>query len=381
MGWEKTVVQVRRDLHRIPELALEEVQTRAYLTEALERMGLSIHPLAATGFYTEIEGKSGKGKTVALRTDMDALPLEEATELPFRSQHPGRMHACGHDGHMAIVLATAERLIEEGRDFRGTVRLLFQPAEERPPGGAPLMIAAGALEGVDEIFGLHLWSTIPLGTAAIRSGPIMANADQFAIHIEGRGGHGSQPEQTRDGVLIAAQTVVNLQQIVARRIAATDPAVVSCGTIHAGSIFNIIPETAEITGTVRTLSQSVQQTVKTEMERIVQATAAMHGASAVFKWEYGYPALINHVASVKRYEAAVAPVVTVTHPNPFMGGEDFSYYLKEIPGAFLFLGCQPDGDAFPNHSPRFLLNEAALPLGVEIFVRIAKAALKNPHAN
>ncbi|MDA8195537.1 MAG: amidohydrolase [Thermaerobacter sp.] len=373
MDREAQVIGFRRDLHQIPELGFHEEKTQAYLIEALQKMGLSPQSIAGTGVMADIKG-SASGKTVALRADMDGLPLDEDTGLPYSSRHPGSMHACGHDGHMAIVLGVAQELAQS-REFAGTVRVFFQPAEERPPGGAPTMIAEGCLNGVDEVFGLHLWSSFPVGTAGLRAGAVMANADQFRIRVVGRGGHGSEPEATRDAVLIASQIVVNLQTIVSRRISALEPVVVSCGTIQAGHTFNIIAERAEITGTVRTLDRTVQQTVIQEIRRIAQGTAGLYGAAAELEYEYGYPVVVNHQTSVDKWAKNLDGLVEMVHHQPSLGGEDFAYYLQNKPGAFLFLGAKPEGETFPHHSPHFQINEKALPMGVEILRRAAMAVL------
>lgn len=319
MGWDETVVMFRRDLHQIPELGHEEFKTSEYIVRALTQMGLSAVRLTPTGVMADIEGH-GPGKTVALRADMDGLPIQEETGLPFSSRHDGVMHACGHDGHMAILLACAGRLAED-RSFSGKVRVLFQPAEEKPPGGAPTMIEQGCLDGVDEVLGLHLWSSDPVGTAGIRAGATMANADAFQIMVHGRGGHGSEPEATQDAVVIASHIVMNLQTIVSRKIGAFEPAVVTCGTIRSGSTFNIIAETAEISGTVRTLSEEVQTFIESEIRQIADKTAAMYGARAAVEYFRGYPAVINHAESVMHWEQALEGLVTVFHPNPSMGGK------------------------------------------------------------
>ncbi|WP_053961125.1 M20 metallopeptidase family protein [Sulfobacillus thermosulfidooxidans] len=373
-NWEQDVITYRRDLHQIPELGFQETETSQYLLNTLQHLGLDPVQIADTGVMADIEGNR-PGKTIAIRADIDGLPLEEDTNLPFRSQHPGVMHACGHDGHMAIVLALASRL-QAARNFPGRVRVFFQPAEERPPGGAPKMIEAGCLDGVDEVLGLHLWASDPVGTVAIRSGPFMANADQFTIRVKGKGGHGSEPADTKDAVLIASMIVMNLQTIVSRRLNAFDTAVVSCGTIRAGATFNIIAETAEITGTVRTLSKIVQDKVIQEIEHIAKTTAALYGAEATVSYQYGYPAVINHQASVERLERSVSGLVDLLHPDPAMGGEDFAYYLQKKPGTFFFLGCRPEGESFPHHSPHFQINEKALPLGVDVLYRGAISFLE-----
>lgn len=290
-SWQEALIRYRRDLHRIPELGFEETETAAYLEEALTAMGLAPRRMAGTGLAADITGER-PGATVAVRADIDGLPLEEETGLPFASRHPGRMHACGHDGHMAIVLGLARRLVERPA-FSGRIRVFFQPSEERPPGGAPALIREGVLEGVDRVLGLHLWALDPVGTVRIRPGPLMANADEFIIRIHGRGGHGSEPENTQDAVLIAAQTVVNLQTVVARRMPAVEPAVLSCGTIQAGTTFNIIAEEARITGTVRTFSDAARRRMVEEMQRIAEGTAALYGARAELEFLYGYPAVVN----------------------------------------------------------------------------------------
>ncbi|MCY0879451.1 MAG: amidohydrolase [Firmicutes bacterium] len=369
MAWSDDVVTYRRALHRIPELAFQEEATRDYLEEHLTGLGLAPRRAGGTGLVVDIAGQR-PGPCLAIRADMDGLPLTEETGLNFASEHPGIMHACGHDGHMAIVLALADRLVAEPM-FSGTVRLIFQPAEERPPGGAQRLIAEGALDGVDEIYGLHLWADFPVGVAGIKEGAMMANADQFTVRIQGKGGHGSQPEATQDAVLIAAQTVVNLQTVVSRRVPPLEPAVVSCGTIHGGQTFNIIAETAEITGTVRTLSMDTQRLIEEEIRRIAQGTAALYGAQAELIYDKGYPAVLNHERAVAIWKERLRGLVEVIRPQPSMGGEDFAYYLQQRPGAFLFLGAKPGhGTAFPHHSPHFVIDERALPLGVEVFYRL-----------
>lgn len=367
MSWQDHLVQYRRDLHRIPEIGFHEYKTREYLWSRLTEFGLEPKAIGDTGIIADIEGGL-PGKTYAIRADIDGLPLPEETGLPFASEHANAMHACGHDAHMAIVLGLAERLTSQ-RDFAGRVRIMFQPAEERPPGGALELIKGGALEGVDEVYGLHVISDIPLGTAGIRVGALMANADQFTIKIQGVGGHGSQPQNTKDAVLIAAETVVNLQTVVSRRVGAFEPAVVTCGTIRAGHNFNIIAETAEITGTVRTFSEDTQSRIISDIRRIAESTAAMHEATAELIYEKAYPAVINPEREVNRWEERIRDVVAVDHVEPNPGGEDFAYYLHHRPGAFLFLGCAPEQGAAPHHSPHFMVDERCLPLGVEVLYR------------
>lgn len=373
MTWQEEVTRHRRALHQIPELGFQETKTHTYLINALHQMGLDpvVHK---TGISADIDS-SRPGRTIALRADMDGLPLHEETGLDFASTHPGVMHACGHDGHMAILLGTVARLIRERDQWAGRVRVLFQPAEELPPGGALDLIAAGLLDEVDEILGLHLWSEYPVGTARVAPGPMMANADSFMIRVHGRGGHGSQPEATKDAVLIAAQIVVNLQTIVSRRIGAFEPAVVTCGTIKAGTTFNIIAESAEVSGTVRTFSTKTQAVIEREMRHIAETTASLYDATAELTFMHGYPVVVNDATATERWANAIEGTVTLKDDHPSMGGEDFAYYLHHRPGAFLFLGCAPDGEIFPHHSPHFLVNEASLPVGVEVLYKGARSAL------
>lgn len=373
MTWQEEVIAHRRALHQIPELGFQETKTHAYLMDALYAMGLDpvVHK---TGIWADIDSLR-PGRTVALRADIDGLPLLEDTGLSFSSNHPGVMHACGHDGHMAILLGTAARLVAQKDHWTGRVRVLFQPAEELPPGGAQDLIAAGVLDGVDQILGLHLWSEYPVGTARVAPGPMMANADSFIVRIKGRGGHGSQPESTKDAVLIAAQIVVNLQTIVSRRIGAFEPAVVTCGTIQAGTTFNIIAESAEVTGTVRTFSTAAQALIQQEIQHIAKTTARLYDAEAELVYIKGYPVVVNDARSAEQWANALEGTVTLQDDHPSMGGEDFAYYLHHRPGAFLFLGCAPDGEIFPHHSPHFLVNEAALPLGVDVLYKGVQSLL------
>ncbi len=376
--WRAVVVQFRRDLHRIPELGFSELKTSAYLRDRLAEMGLSARPMAGTGLIADIAGGRGPGRTVALRADMDGLPVQEETTLSFPSQHQGVMHACGHDAHMAMVLAAALRLQAARDDYRGTVRVLFQPSEERPPGGALKMIAEGALDGVDEIYGLHVWATQPTGTVALSEGPQMANDDEFAIRIFGRGGHGSEPESTRDAALIAAQTIVNLQTIVSRRIPARRPVVVTCGTISAGTAFNIVAERAQITGTVRTYDEAMRARVETELRHIAVTTAQLVGADAEVVYTHGYPAVVNHATAVSKWRDALAADqwIAVSESEPKLAAEDFSYYLQKVPGAFMFVGAAPiEGEPYPQHSSHLEINEDALLVGTQALVRIARVGL------
>ena len=377
-GGAEQLVTWRRDLHRLAELAHEEVETAQYLEQQLRAWGLDPRRPTPTSVVADMEGSDGAGPLVVLRADMDGLPLTEDSGEPFSSTHPGIMHACGHDGHMAILLGTAERLL--ARDFAGTVRLLFQPAEERPPGGAVELIAAGELQGARAVLGLHLQAGWPVGWVGLKPGPLMAYSDRFHIRIHGRGGHGSEPQSTQDAVVIAAETVMSLQTIVSRRVPPSETVVVTSGTITAGQTFNIIAETAEITGTVRTFARDLQAQVEEEIRRRATHIAAIYGAVAECEYLPGYPAVINDPVVVEEWARLLEDVATVEQPPAMPQGEDFAYYLQKVPGAFLWLGAAPAGDGHPHHSPHFRIHEDALPLGVTVMERGARHFLAHPPA-
>lgn len=376
MAWEQLTLW-RRALHRIPELGHEEYQTADYVESALRGMGLETQRLTPTGIIAEIDGRGGRGRTVVLRADMDGLPIHEESGEPFSSEHPGMMHACGHDGHMAILLGVAAGLLDD-RNFAGTVRMLFQPSEEKLPGGAPAMIAAGCLERADTVLGLHIWNSLPVGVAGLGAGVVTANSDQFKITVQGRGGHGSEPHLTRDAVMVGAQLVQNLQTIVSRKVSPSESVVVTVGSLQTGSAFNIIADSAELLGTVRTLNAEMRDFVESEIGRMAQYTAAMHEATVEVDYRRGYPAVINHRAVVDIWDAALSGLVRTMPPMSSLVGEDFAYYLEQVPGAFLFLGAKPEGETFPHHSPQFRFAESCLPLGVQVMDRGCRAALAVP---
>lgn len=367
------VLRDRRHLHAHPERSFEERETLAYLKGQIEEIGLRAEEVGG-GLVVRLIGGGGAGHTVAVRADMDGLPIEESEGLSFRSQNRGVMHACGHDAHMAIVLGVLRLLAPHRAELKGEVRFLFQPAEESPPGGALQMIGAGALDGVDAIIGLHVNSLKAVGSAQIHPGVLLANSDVFEVEIEGVGGHGSQPHVTVDAALVAAQTVVNLQTIVSRRIDPLSSAVVTVGEIHTGTAHNIIPATAHIAGTVRTFSPEMRSKVRDEMNRIVRATADGAGAKATLRYLEGYPAVINPAggptAVLEQAGREVLGDDRVVVDQPWMAGEDFAHYQSHVPGAFFFLGCGTGQDA-PHHSALFRVDEGCLPLGVDILSRAA----------
>lgn len=360
----------RRHLHMHPELSFQERETTAYLIEQLRSLDIQIETPTATGLVATIEGAT-PGRTIALRADIDALPLMEENDVEYRSRHDGVMHACGHDGHTAILLGVTQVLSEQRAQLRGTVRLLFQHAEERHPGGAQELIAAGALEGVDVAIGLHLISYIPIGRAGIRAGAMQASADSFTVDIEGKGGHGAYPHDTIDATVVCAQLVMNLQTIVSRRVNPLEPAVISVGRMTAGTASNVIAQRARIEGTVRAFSEDIRQLLRNEIERITKHTCEQAGATYQLNYAPGYPPLINDRDISEELRSAAAGVLgerEVFELTPGLGADDFAYYAREVPAAFLFLGSGSPGLDFPHHHPRFDLDERSLEHGAAIML-------------
>ncbi len=367
------LVTWRRDFHRHPELAFEERRTSGVVRRFLEERGIEVRACGgATGLRGVLKGARG-GPVVALRADMDALPVAEENDHGFRSEASGVMHACGHDGHVAILMGAAHVLSAHREVLKGDVVFLFQPAEEKIPGGAPGMIEDGALDGVSRVFGLHLWQPLPSGVVGIRPGPMMAEADEFDVVVHGKGGHASQPNLTVDPVLVASHLVVAAQTIVSR---STDPvaaAVVSVTTIHGGRVHNIIADTVTLSGTVRTFDSEVQRTVKARLAEICEHVGRTFGATVEFKYVDGYPPVVNDaamvevVAGIAALEVGAERVKTIP---PLMGGEDFAYYLQHVPGAFFMLGIG-DNRPYPHHSARFDIDERVLPEGVRLMTALA----------
>lgn len=365
----------RRQIHQHPELAFREEMTARFIAQKLESWGIPHETgIAGTGIVATIAGQR-PGKVLAIRADMDALPIQEENEVDYCSQHPGCMHACGHDGHVAIALGTAYYLSQH-RDFAGTVKLIFQPAEEGP-GGAKPMVEAGVLQNpdVDAVIGLHLWNQLPLGTVGVRSGALMAAVEVFNCTILGKGGHGAIPQQTIDSIVVAAQLVNALQTIVARNVDPIESAVVTIGELHAGTACNVIADTARLSGTVRYFNPHYADFFSQKIEQIIAGVCQMHGAQYELNYQKLYPPVINDgaIADLVRSVAESvieSPLGIVPHCQT-MGGEDMSYFLNEVPGCYFFLGSAnaDRGLAYPHHHPRFDFDETALVIGVEIFVR------------
>ncbi|MET3729570.1 amidohydrolase [Fictibacillus halophilus] len=364
-NYQNEMVAIRRHLHQNPELSFEEVETPAFIASYHEKLGLDVRTgVGGRGVVATLKG--GKpGKTVALRADFDALPIQEENESSYKSKVPGVMHACGHDGHTASLLVLAKVLTELKDEVEGTIVFIHQHAEELAPGGAIAMIEDGCLDGVDVIYGTHLWATMPTGTIGYRTGPVMAAADSFTIKVQGKGGHGAQPHKTKDSIVIGAQLVSNLQQIVSRRVNPLDAAVVSVGAFEAKNAFNVIADTAKLTGTVRTFKEEVRIAIEQEIDRIAKGTCLASDASYEYVFKRGYPAVVNHkedtefVVDVAR---KVPGVVELEEIEPQMGGEDYAYYLERVPGTFFFTGALDEAweEVYPHHHPKFKINEDAL---------------------
>jgi amidohydrolase len=366
----------RRHLHTIPELGLQCPQTAAFVAARLREFGVDeLHEgIAQTGLVAIINGQ-GAGETIGLRADMDGLPIREATGLEYASRNAGKMHACGHDGH-AVMLLGAARYLAETRNFSGRVALIFQPAEE-VGGGAQVMVQEGIMERFDiaQVYGLHNAPGFDAGAFYTTPGALMAAVDTFDVHVQGVGGHGAMPHDTRDPVMAACGIAMAIQTIVSRNHYALDDLVVSVTQIHAGSVDNVIPDTAYLNGTVRTFDSKVQAMVMQRLQEIVAGQAASYGVAAVLDYEIGYPATINN-ADKAAFAVDVATEVVgksrvVAESGREMGAEDFSYMLQARPGAYLFLG-QGDGPGL--HHPKYNFNDEISPLGASFFVRLVEKA-------
>ncbi|ANU16655.1 peptidase M20 [Planococcus maritimus] len=357
------MVDIRRHLHMNPEPSFQETKTAKYIRDFYEDLGVDIRfGVGGNGVIATIRG--GKpGKTVALRADFDALPIQDQKETSYKSTVPNVVHACGHDGHTATLLVLGKILHSLRDELPGTYVLIHQHAEELAPGGAKPMIEDGALEGVDVIFGTHLWSTTPFGRIDYRTGPIMAAADRFEITVQGRGGHGAMPHETVDAVVTGAQLVTNLQQLVARRVDPLESAVLTIASFIAENPFNIIADQSKLNGTVRSFTEETRTLMEQEMERVANGTAIATNSAIDFKFHRGYPPVVTHEKETEflRDLAVDVPGVTeVFNCPPQMGGEDFAYYLEEIPGTFFFTGAMPDGEVYPHHHPKFDFKEEAM---------------------
>lgn len=359
---EPLIVAFRRSLHVIPEPSYEEEKTCQFILNTLKDIGIEGRRVARTGVIADINFQR-KGLNVAIRADMDALPVKEKTELDFASEHDGYMHACGHDGHMAILLGLAMLFYKAKESFSGRVRLIFQPAEEKPPkGGAKYMIEEGCLEGIDRIIGYHIMPDFEWDKISIKEGPVMAAADEFEIQVKGSGGHASAPEKTNDTILIAAKIVQELVHVVPRFVSPLDAAVVTCGEIHGGNSFNVIPEIVTIKGTVRTFKKNVGDKIEHRIKEVIKGFRLLYRTNIEIDYKKCYPPVINDESSA-RFLKDVAETVygreKVLSLKPLMGSEDFSEYLQIIRGCYIFFGGK-EGKTFPLHSPYYNFSEKVL---------------------
>jgi amidohydrolase len=374
------IVTWRRDLHQHPELGFEERRTQRVVRRWLERHGFKARTCAETGLVADLQ-PGASGRTIALRADLDALPLQESGDLAYRSVHDGVAHACGHDGHTTMLMGTAAMLARHRDELDGNVRLLFQPAEEGVRGGgAAVMVSEGALEGVDEVYGLHSWPAWPRGELRIATGPMMAQVHDLAIRVRGTGGHGSQPQLCRDPIVAASQLVGSLQTVVSRGVGSDGGAVVSVCSFHSGTANNIIPDNAELTGTIRTFSEAITARVLERIDEIARGTSAGCGVDVEVEAIRGYPVLVNDrscVDTVARLALEVPGVDRVLPDGlPMAGGEDFAYFAEQRPSAFFFLGAGRGGEDTPScHHSEFDFDDELIPVGIELFLRIVSDRL------
>lgn len=377
----QTLVADRRWLHSHAEISFQEKETTAWLCAQLEKIeGLTISRPTATGAVATLS--TGRpGPVVAFRADIDALAMTEATGLPYASQNPGAMHACGHDGHAAVLLSAARLLAGMRDELRGEARFIFQHAEEVPPGGAAELVAAGAVDGVEEVYGLHFTSSMPTGSFGVRSGVLTSATDRFDITVKGKGGHSAIPQECVDPVVIGAQIVLALQGIISRKLNPCEVAVLSICQVSGGSAYNIIPHTIQLTGSVRTFDQTVRENVKRWIEEIARGIARAQGGNIDFAYSYGYgfvvndPALTEAAAAVIRETFGPQAVVPI---GPQMPGEDFCHFLEKCPGFFVEVGAaSPEkGITAPHHNPLYQLDEDALPLAAEYVAALLSSRLK-----
>ena len=373
---ELDVVEWRRYLHRHPELSFKEEHTAQFIFDKLQSFGnLEVSRPTRTSVVARLKGQL-PGKVLALRADIDALALTEENELDYVSENSGVMHACGHDGHAAMLLGTAKVLAKLTKQITGEILFIFQHAEEQYPGGAQELVEVGVLDGVDKIIGIHLSTGIPIGKIGIKSAELLANGDCFNVVIKGQGGHGARPEITIDPIAIGAQVINNLQHIVSRRQSALQPLVISITMFHGGTAHNIIPQYATLGGTVRCFDEQLRTRVPQLMEQIIKGVTEAHGAEYELDYQYGYSAVINDQQVTAEMEKIVIDVLdkdAIWPINSSLGSEDFADYLKKVPGCFIFVGAgnQEQGFVYPGHNPRFNFDENALKYGVTLFVHAA----------
>ena len=376
--YKQNVINLRREFHKYPEASLCEFKTIDKIGSELDKLGISYKRVASTGIIAEIKG-ANLGRTVALRSDIDALSINELTSFEYKSVNEGVMHACGHDCHMAMLLGAAMILSEIKDELNGTIRLLFQPAEEII-GGSRRMIEAGALDGVDGVFAIHVWSDIEKGFVCVQEGPLMASADLFTIHVKGKGGHGSAPHQGIDAVVASSAIVMNLQSIVSRELSPLEPAVISVGSLNAGSIYNAIASEGTLIGTTRSFNPEVRNRFPGMIKRIAEDTASAYRAEAFVEYSFGTPVLINNSRCSKIAEKSLATIgANSINIEKITAGEDFSEYLNIVPGVIALVGVRNEakGACYPQHHPMYTVDEDALEIGTALYAQYAKDFLNS----
>ena len=373
------IYNYRRQFHKYPELSFKEFKTSETISKYLKEFGIKHKKnVGKTGVVGEIY--FGPGPTIALRADMDALPMQEKGNLEYKSRNDGVMHACGHDGHMAILLGAAKALSENNTIKKGTVKFIFQPAEEGG-GGARYMIKDGCLNGVDEIYGLHLWNYQKYGEVGLKTGPVMASADMFDIEIQGKGGHGAAPQGTVDAIVVASHLITILQTIVSRNTNPLENTVLTIGKIKGGENFNVISDNVYLSGTTRAYSEKNRQMIKKRMEEIIEGVSKSFNAIIKINYKEGYPPTVNHDLPVKNVLRAAQNIVGDQAKSPYlsMGGEDFSYYLQKIPGCFFFIGSSPEKNdilSTPHHCSHFNIDERSLLIGASVYLNLIENSFK-----
>lgn len=367
-------IQDRRYLHQHPELSGEEYETCQFIRNRLEALHIEILDYQPPSVIGYVKGTKGH-KTIALRADIDALPIMEEGDKPYISKNPGVAHMCGHDGHTAILLAVSEWISQHAQEIEPNIMLIFQSAEEISPSGADQLIKQGVLEQVDAIFGIHLWQGMEKGKIGLRPGPMMASVDDFEITIQGYGGHGSMPHETVDPIYVASHVIQGLNSIVSRKLNPMDTSVVSIGKIESGTTYNIIPDSAQIIGTIRTLSPGAVQTIQSQLVQITEGICNAFGAKGTVNFIVGTPPLVNDPKESEFAESIIRKTFgdeVFELVEPVMGSEDFSYYLQEKPGAFIYVGMSGEKSMYPHHHPKFDIDEEVFPQAIQLFVEILK---------
>ncbi len=370
------IVRMRRDFHMYPELKWEERRTSSIVESELRSLGMEVVRVAETGVIGLIKG--GEGPVVALRADMDALPIQEENDVPYRSRVPGKMHACGHDAHTAMLLGAAKVLAKYRDKLAGTVKLIFQPAEEGGL-GAKAMVESGVLDDVKAFFGIHVWSALPAGVVGVREGPMLAGADAFTIRIRGKGGHGAIPHEAIDPIPPASDVVNALHRIVSREVPALQPAVISVTMVKGGTTFNVIPEEVVLAGTIRTFDEGLRNKIIDRIKAIVKHYPEAWGCAGTFELAEGYvPPTVNDARAVSVVKRVASELTKVVEAEQAMGAEDFAFYCKKAPAAFAILGVRNEakGIVHPHHHPRFDVDEDVLWLGTALYSLVAFEFLK-----